>query len=1223
MASQKYFPARNHGVARRRMRARQLALEGLERRYALSAAPTTTPAGLTIGETLASVVDNAALGGIQVQSVTGFAPGPGANYLLLTQPITPPSAANPPPFALVSYAGVTNTDTTQSFTSLALAAGNGNTTFKESTLVTQAASSTTTNSKTITFGQLSNPTTNSLTVSSGAGFIGTGYILVNGASSVGSGGGGSAIFSYNTTTSSPASGSFKGLKPVGSVGLNEAITATVTGASASAVEVTYTAVNTFQVGQTVSITGLSKAAFNLQGVTVTKRTSSTFTVANTTKIPTGSAAGTAASTATFVQGFNFIQVLPGSIVIEACAPTPGATIVAQPFLLPTKAGATFKLAVLNGLNGFAKATSSRPGSAIVTLADGSSTIVTYTGNTQNGLLGCTVKLLPAQSRQILRNAPVLATANAPVTFTFTNKSFPKSSATTPGLAVYAAIAGQQSDAAGNLTYGYLVPQQTSGGKNDFTKSLQFVSMASSPPANVPTFQLFAAAAPSGSPMSFKVDNTPNARMVSTRIVFGMGLPPVVPINSNKPAFPAMSNPSDPNNRTNFDFLEFTMRNTGPNDGTLFVNTTQVDQVGLPFTMNVTPGDSSGASNGVGVMMGRADLANAYATFVTNQFLNSEQKSISPAAELAFQGLLTPYRLLNPSDAFTNPPANYVSVPTLDGYFDAAVATFFANYTSGEFRLQRDGYSFIGTTKTGYRPAAYEYDGTLGSVSGTTATLTLPASGGKPAAISLGEGVLVTGAGITGTAVVTGQPSVDSNNVTTVTMAGEFTTPSGSSTYTFTAPGEFTVLELEQADASWTKITGGQNYRLYAPYFFKDSATAFPTSLPVGSGIGSLALSPTSSGSGYTANSVRPLTFTGGGGSGATGFYVTDNSGTITAVGLTSPGSGYTSMPTIGFSGPTPTRAAVVTASAMPAAPPWVAPGGPATVQSAGSMTFGCLGVFADGGQQAMAGQITGTNASGQTLSDIQNTIVSAFNRGVANSVASGNDVTAFWNTAAYFYPKPVAPVAPLTSGDNWSNLYAAFLHQSTVSVARPSDPNIGLAYGFAYDDQGGNSTTLTSSFPQSVNVTFQPWQSKRYAPTPLVFQPGKQPSVSQNKLTATLQGLVNKTYRWQLYQVATPASAAWTPVGQPTSVPSGNLGRVLISAAAPSAGTYVLVAWAADITKNDSPTATAAAIQFGGQYAVSPRFTVPASQLRVAATPGRVAGLSAARQPVRWAAVGR
>ena len=1222
MASQKYFPARNQGVARRRPRAMQLALEGLERRYALSAAPHTTPAGLTIGETLASVVDNVALGGIQVQNVTGFAPGPGANYLLITQPTS--SAANPPPFALVSYAGVTNTETTQAFTSLALAAGNGNTTFKESTVVTQAASATTTSANT-TFGQLSHPTTNSLTVSSGAGFIGTGFIYVTGASSVGTGGGGNAIFSYNMTTSSPSTGSFKGLKPVGSVGLNEAIIATVTAASATTADVTYTVANTFQVGQTVSITGLSRAAFNLNGVQITGRTDTTFTVANTTKIPTGSATGTAASTATFVQGFNLIQVPKGSTVIEACAPTPGATIVQQPFLLPANRK-MFNLAVINGINGFAPGTPTRPGSAIVTLADGSSTIVTYTGNTQNGLLGCTVNRLPNQSRQILRNAPVLATANAPVTFTFTNNSFPKSSATTPGLAVYAAIAGQQSDAAGNLTYGYLVPQQTSGGKNDFTKSLQFVSMASSPPANVPTFQLFAAAAPSGSPMSFKVDNTPNARMVSTRIVFGMGLPPVVPINSNKPAFPAMSNPSDPNNRTNFDFLEFTMRNTGPNDGTLFVNTTQVDQVGLPFTMNVTPGDSSGASNGVGVRMGRADLANAYATFVTNQFLNSEQKSISPAAELAFQGLLTPYRLLNPSDAFTNPPANYVSVPTLDGYFDAAVATFFANYTSGEFRLQRDGYSFIGTTKTGYQPAAYAYDGTLESVSGTTATLKFPASGGKSAAISLGEGVLVTGDWITGTAVVTGQPSVDSNNVTTVTIAGEFTTPSGSSTYSFTAPGEFTVLELEQADASWTPIPkekDPQNYRLYAPYFFKDSATAFPTSLPVGSGIGSLALSPTSSGLGYAANSVGALTFTGGGGSGATGFYVTDNSGTITAVGLTSPGSGYTSMPTVGFSGPTPTTAAVVKASAMPAAPPWVAPGGPATVQSAGSMTFGCLGVFADGGQQAMAGQITGTNASGQTLSDIQNTIVSAFNRGVANSVTSGNDVTSFWNTAANFYPTPVAPVAPLTSGDNWSNLYAAFLHQSTVSVARPSDPNIGLAYGFAYDDQGGNSTTLTSSFPQSVNVTFQPWQSKRYAPTPLVFQPGKQPSVSQNKLTATLQGSPNKTYRWQLYQVATPASAAWTPVGQPTSVPSGNLGRVLISAAAPSAGTYVLVAWAADITENDSPTATAAAIQFGGQYAVSPRFTVPASQLRVAATPGRVAGLSAARQPVRWAAVGR
>jgi hypothetical protein len=287
------------------------------------------------------------------------------------------------------------------------------------------------------------------------------------------------------------------------------------------------------------------------------------------------------------------------------------------------------------------------------------------------------------------------------------------------------------------------------------------------------------------------------------------------------------------------------------------------------------------------------------------------------------------------------------------------------------------------------------------------------------------------------------------------------------------------------------------------------------------------------------------------------------------------------------------------------------------------MTFGCLGVFTDGGRQAMAGQVSGTNANGQTLLDIQNTIVSAFNRGVANAVTAGTDVTTFWNTAANFYPTPAVPVAPMTSGANWSNLYAAFLHKPHVSIARPSDPTIGLAYGFAYDDQGGNSTTLTSSFPQTVSVTFKPWPNPRFAPNPLAFAATGLPQVKQGALSASLQGLAGKQYRWQLFQVPSPSSGSWTAVGTATTVTAGNGGIVSISNAAPAAGRYALVVWAADVPANAAPSMTAAALQFGGQYAVSPRFTVTASQLRVAAPRLRVAGLPAARQPLQVTARAR
>lgn len=1172
------FPSRGDGAVRSRGRPRRSRLttfERLERRLALSAA-STTPAGPTIGQTLAAVVDNTTLGGIQISGQTSsFAASP--NYLLLTQP-----GQGNKPYALVSYGATTTAP--QAFTTLSLAAGDGTQAFSQSTIVAQAASSTSSNTSSLTFESLSNSKagTNSLSVAAGD-FTGTGFISILGS-------GGNGVFSYNRTTStlptSTAPGTFRGLLAVGAPGMS------------------------------------------------------------------GSG-----------QQFGEISVGAGSVVVESSAPTPGSSIVPRAITItrPTNAKPTFALPIIGGQYGFATPTAGRPGSVIVGTG-ASSFIVNYTGITPNGLAltGCTT----TYTGTVPMNTPVNATANAPVSFTFQNNSG-------QGVGVYAAIAGQQSDAQGNLTYGYLVPRQKANGVNDFTQPLQFVSMASgSPPPTVPTFQLFAAAAKPRATMSFKVDNKPTARMVSTRVVFGMGQPPVIPILSNKPSFPAMNNPSDLNNRINFDFLEFTMRYSSPNDGTLFVNTTQVDQVGLPFLMNITPRDTSGAVNGVGVQQSRAGLAAGYAKFISSQFQGSADSSISQAAEDAFQGLLTPYRLLNPSDAITNPPERYRSVPTLDGYFDAALAKFFSTYTGGGFRLQRDGYFFVGTTETGYRPPAAQYSATL--TAGSTVTVTSAQANGTqityqasntfqpgqtvsivglqpagfnlanqtivaatttsftiqnglsaqpstqggsatglpmlsfpavtvpnaaPAAVNLAAGLLVAGPGITDTAVVTTQPVVDGSNVTHVSLAGDIA--SGSGSYSFTSPGEFTVLKLQQADALWNVVAGGQTYQVYAPYFAPmggtGGASAFPTGLPVGSGIGSLSL--TSGGTGYASNTVGQLTFSGGGGSSAAGFYVTDGTGVITAIGLTNPGSGYTSMPTIGFSG-TSSKPAVVTASPLPAAPSWVAPGGPSTVQSPGLMTFGCLGVFADGGQQALAGQVSGTNASGQTLSDIQNTIVSAFNRGVANQVPVGTDVTSYWDDASNFYPSPVAPAHGQTTGVNWSNLYSAYLHNPKVSVPRPGSP-VGLAYGFAYDDQGNNSTTLATPFPQGVSIEFKPWSVPRFAASPLAFT--ALPTVNAGALSATLKGLANTKYNWQLFQVPNPASGQWTPVpsGRGAARVSAN-GVVTVNGSVSAAGTYALVVWAANVPANDSGPTTAAALQFGGQYSASPRFTVTAQQLRAA-----------------------
>jgi phage tail sheath protein FI len=104
------------------------------------------------------------------------------------------------------------------------------------------------------------------------------------------------------------------------------VTATVTAASATDGTITYTATNTFAVGQTVSITGLSTSAFNLTSVTIATRSSSQFTVtsaATGTAVTGASGVATVAVTTAPNAVFTVSAVNPGewsseySVVIKA------------------------------------------------------------------------------------------------------------------------------------------------------------------------------------------------------------------------------------------------------------------------------------------------------------------------------------------------------------------------------------------------------------------------------------------------------------------------------------------------------------------------------------------------------------------------------------------------------------------------------------------------------------------------------------------------------------------------------------------------------------------------------------------------------------------------------------------------------------------------------------------------------------------------------------------
>lgn len=100
-------------------------------------------------------------------------------------------------------------------------------------------------------------------------------------------------------------------------------------------------------------------------------------------------------------------------------------------------------------------------------------------------------------------------------------------------------------------------------------------------------------------------------------------------------------------------------------------------------------------------------------------------------------------------------------------------------------------------------------------------------------------------------------------------------------------------------------------------------------------------------------------------------------------------------------------------------------------------------VWACDGALSQGTVINGVNPE----ADTENRVCGAFNRGVAD------EPTSEWTDPSAYYQKST------------SNLYAAYLHNTDVSID-------GLAYGFAYDDNGNQSTNINlTGRPSQVIIT--------------------------------------------------------------------------------------------------------------------------------------------------------
>jgi hypothetical protein len=528
------------------------------------------------------------------------------------------------------------------------------------------------------------------------------------------------------------------------------------------------------------------------------------------------------------------------------------------------------------------------------------------------------------------------------------------------------------DAGTPLAKGTVVYLVDAGGHYDWAATTSTLG-------DVPSF----ASVPAGTPDTLSVSlptytPTNDAYVTSGEIVMGVstpGQPFSVPVNSD-----SIHSIAVPNTQTNgvYALAEF-----GYNAAGLDTDGSEVDQIGMPFTINTSQNGSQGLT--MGVTAAFSTLLSQFATY-TQTTPGASDFSVLKDGDL---------RITSPGDYLAeNQGSTQKPVTTLEQYFNPALTAFFNHYTASSFSLDYppDSGTFSGNTTT--LTLAPWYTITNAQPSGSNAQITVAPydTSFDSNAFAQGDTVAIWGVGTGYDGNVTILSSqVNANNTITFTYAPPpGTTLSTSPTYT----------NSYAQDLTYHPATGDT----------------------------------------YT---VLQLTFTpNGGGSSISGFDIYDP----TSWSQQAPGQ------------PTPPPGQQ--------APGWLAVANRAA-ESPGEMIFGCDGVFNSGSLDPLA-------PNQGYLSDAENAIVSAFNRGIATnfSIAPSN-----WSTSKQdFYPQ-----------GGIENYYAAFLHQPSIS-------SNGYVYAYAYDDQGGQSSNIQVPTPATSSIDLIPWGSSS-SPSP---SPSQSPSPSSS-----------------------------------------------------------------------------------------------------------------------------
>jgi hypothetical protein len=595
-----------------------------------------------------------------------------------------------------------------------------------------------------------------------------------------------------------------------------------------------------------------------------------------------------------------------------------------------------------------------------------------------------------------------------------------------------------------------------------------------------TISDYALASPTGS-YGFQITTNgqavdlPNTPVKGGFIAIGIGGPPVATYTTDGISTPtAATNPT-----TIFGLFEYAYDGNG-----LDVDLSEIDQVGFPFTITTTPAAPVPAESGVGMTPTRAELFALYTDYITSQ---------GETAAL-FQDSLTegqPYRILAPQNLLTTA----ANLPLLQA----------ANYSAGgSLTIGTDYYYFVtATTATGETaPSAYTkavpFNNSYRGINYPQQTVVLNWSSVEGATgynVYRSLGTVASAAQYIGSWTPGSAPFSDNG------LTPQAKNPPSNS-YTFNPLNSYFNEAIDDFFAEYAATNSFQIER--DGYLFQ----------------------------GEVGNWTDPAT-----------------SYTYQVLNLSPTTGPYTSQEFLIFKPYFSTNTNI--AGTLPP-PSWM----PHPEQSPAAMILAADGVFNTGGYQP--------NVDAGTLSDLQNSVVSAFNRGIANnfllspsnwanepSLLSAQAIdstipntnllapntTYYYVMTAYnadgltttslermvtttntaksvlltfepqseptqyyifrsttqgggyqFVGAPVNPandnittfldagLAPSSTTPSvyyapgtMSNWYSAFFHQNSTNNPTSGVSINGLAYGFAYDDQGGSSTNFQGFFTQ-VNI---------------------------------------------------------------------------------------------------------------------------------------------------------